>query len=127
MLVYICFIWRGILIALRCPDIYGTLVSIGIVGIIAVQAFINIGGVTRTIPITGVTLPFISYGGSSLFITMVSVGILLSVSREYNRVQHKKETGQSVPAVPTKRLPAASVRVVFLFPCIDAHTFIRTI
>lgn len=103
MLVYICFIWRGILIALRCPDIYGTLVSIGIVGIIAVQAFINIGGVTRTIPITGVTLPFISYGGSSLFITMVSVGILLSVSREYNRVQHKKETGQSVPRRSNKK------------------------
>ncbi|BFH15074.1 putative lipid II flippase FtsW [Paenibacillus melissococcoides] len=103
LLVYICFIWRGILIALRCPDIYGTLVSIGIVGIIAVQAFINIGGVTRTIPITGVTMPFISYGGSSLFITMVSVGILLSVSREYNRVQQKKETGQSVPRRSNKK------------------------
>ena len=92
LVVYLLFIWRGILIAVRCPDIYGTLVSVGIVGIIAIQAFINIGGVTRTIPITGVTLPLISYGGSSLFITLGSIGILLSVSREYNRVHPQKKS-----------------------------------
>lgn len=90
LLVYAYFIWRGLLIALRCPDIYGTLVGVGIIGNIAVQAFINIGGVTRTIPITGVTLPFISYGGSSLLITMASVGILLSISRHSIRADQPK-------------------------------------
>lgn len=90
LLVYAYFIWRGLLIALRCPDIYGTLVGVGVIGNIAVQTFINIGGVTRTIPITGVTLPFISYGGSSLLITMASVGILLSISRHSVRVDQPK-------------------------------------
>ncbi len=89
---YAYFIFRGLLIALRCPDIFGTLVGVGIIGNIAIQAFINIGGVTRTIPITGVTLPFISSGGTSLFITMASVGILLSISREWNRVSQEKTT-----------------------------------
>lgn len=90
LLVYAYFIWRGLLIALRCPDIYGTLVGVGVIGNIAVQSFINIGGVTRTIPITGVTLPFISYGGSSLLITMASVGILLSISRHSMRADQPK-------------------------------------
>lgn len=95
LLVYAYFIWRGLLIALRCPDIFGTLVGVGIMGCIAIQAFINIGGVTRTIPITGVTLPFISYGGSSLLITMTSIGILLSISREQSRVEQAPERRSS--------------------------------
>ncbi|MGZ9587018.1 putative lipid II flippase FtsW [Paenibacillus marinisediminis] len=90
LLVYAYFIWRGLLIALRCPDIFGTLIGVGVIGNIAVQAFINIGGVTRTIPLTGVTLPFISYGGTSLLITMASIGILLNISRECYRVDQPK-------------------------------------
>ncbi|USB34591.1 putative lipid II flippase FtsW [Paenibacillus sp. YPG26] len=82
LLFYIYFIWRGILVSLRCPDNFGTLVGVGIMGLIAIQAFINIGGVTNTIPITGVTLPFISYGGSSLMVMMASMGIVLSISRQ---------------------------------------------
>ncbi|AWB45183.1 putative lipid II flippase FtsW [Paenibacillus sp. CAA11] len=95
LLVYVYFIWRGLIIALRCPDIFGTLVGVGIMGLIAIQAFINIGGVTRTIPITGVTLPFISYGGSSLLITMASMGIMLSISRA-SSMPAKKEVTKSV-------------------------------
>ena len=56
LMVYLYFIWRGIIVSLRCPDPFGTLVGIGIMGLIAIQAFINIGGVTQTIPVTG--LPF---------------------------------------------------------------------
>lgn len=82
LLFYIYFIWRGILVSVRCPDTFGTLVGVGIMGLIAIQAFINIGGVTNTIPITGVTLPFISYGGSSLMVMMASMGIVLSISRQ---------------------------------------------
>jgi cell division protein FtsW len=54
---------------------------------IAVQAMINIGGVTNTIPLTGVTLPLISYGGSSLLSTLAAIGIVLSISRENNRIK----------------------------------------
>lgn len=81
LLLYIYFIWRGLVVALRCQDTFGTLVGVGIMGLIAIQAFVNIGGVTRTIPITGVTLPFISYGGSSLLVMMACMGIMLSISR----------------------------------------------
>lgn len=98
LLVYLYFIWRGILIALRCTDPFGTLVGIGVMGLIAIQAFVNIGGVTKTIPLTGVTLPFISYGGSSLVVTMFCMGIMLSISRETNRPV-KEEVTKSVTTV----------------------------
>lgn len=86
ILVYLLFLWRALIISLRCPDIYGTLVGIGIVSLIAIQALINMGGVSGAIPVTGVTLPFISYGGSSMLMMLMAMGILLSISREYNRV-----------------------------------------
>lgn len=95
LLIYIYFIWRGILVSLRSHTTYGTLMGVGIMGLIAIQAFINIGGVTRTIPITGVTLPFISYGGSSLLVMMVSMGIVLSISRD-SSVPVKQERTKSV-------------------------------
>ncbi|MDO7905270.1 putative lipid II flippase FtsW [Paenibacillus sp. JX-17] len=95
LLLYLYFIWRGMLIALRCPDPFGTLVGTGVMGLIAIQAFINIGGVTKTIPLTGVTLPFISYGGSSLLAMMLSMGIMLSISRE-SKLEETKETTKSV-------------------------------
>ncbi|CAM4499059.1 putative lipid II flippase FtsW [Paenibacillus typhae] len=98
LLVYLYFIWRGILIALRCTDPFGTLVGVGVMGLIAIQAFVNIGGVTKTIPLTGVTLPFISYGGSSLVVTMFCMGIMLSISRETNRPA-KEEVTKSVTTV----------------------------
>lgn len=98
LLLYLYFIWRGILIALRCTDPFGTLVGIGVMGLIAIQAFVNIGGVTKTIPLTGVTLPFISYGGSSLLVSMLSMGIMLSISRETNRPA-KEEVTKSVTTV----------------------------
>jgi cell division protein FtsW len=85
ILFYIFFLWRALIVSLRCPDIYGTLVGVGLVSLIAIQALINMGGVSGAIPITGVTLPFISYGGSSLLTLLTGMGILLSISREYNR------------------------------------------
>ncbi|NMO94672.1 putative lipid II flippase FtsW [Paenibacillus lemnae] len=91
LLLYLYFIWRGIIVSLRCSDPFGTLTGIGIMGLIAIQAFVNIGGVTNTIPITGVTLPFISYGGSSLLVMMLSIGILLSISRDSNRPQKEEQ------------------------------------
>ncbi|MDR6725285.1 cell division protein FtsW [Paenibacillus amylolyticus] len=109
LLVYLYFIWRGIIVSLRCPDPFGTLVGIGIMGLIAIQAFINIGGVTQTIPVTGVTLPFISYGGTSLFVMMVAMGIVLSISRTNNLDVIKEERTTSV-TVQTRTSPALRSR-----------------
>ncbi|MNO68557.1 Lipid II flippase FtsW [compost metagenome] len=95
LLFYMYFIWRGLLVSLRCSSPFGTLMGVGIMGLIAIQAFVNIGGVTRTIPITGVTLPFISYGGSSLLVMMVAMGIVLSVSRD-SSLPVKQEKTKSV-------------------------------
>jgi len=81
LLLFITVVWRGIKIAINTTELFGTLLAAGIVIVIAVQAMVNIGVSTNTIPNTGVTLPFISYGGTSLIILMGMVGILLNISR----------------------------------------------
>ena len=95
ILVYLLFIIKGWSISMRSRDSFGVLLGTGIVAMISLQALINMGGVTGAIPITGITLPLISYGGSSLVVCMASVGILLSISRENNRValeqKHEKQ------------------------------------
>lgn len=75
------FLYRALRVTLKTADQFGMLLGIGIIAWISFQALINIGGITRTIPLTGVPLPFLSYGGSSLITTMAAVGVLLSVSR----------------------------------------------
>ncbi|GMX62293.1 stage V sporulation protein E [Paenibacillus elgii] len=92
LLAYLAFLWRGLIVALRCQDTFGMLLGVGIVGMIGVQAFINMGGVTNTIPLTGVTLPLISYGGTSMLTSLAALGILLSISREYNKPEKERET-----------------------------------
>jgi cell division protein FtsW len=84
IMVYVLFLLRCIMISLRCKDEYGTLLGVGIISLIGFQALINMGGVTGSIPVTGVTLPFISYGGSSLLLCLSSIGIILNISRENN-------------------------------------------
>ena len=74
-------VYRGIRVALNARDDFGYYLAIGITSWIAFQALINVGGITRSIPLTGIPLPFVSYGGSSLVAVMAAVGILLSVSR----------------------------------------------
>jgi cell division protein FtsW len=103
LLFYLAFLWRGLIVALRCPDDYGTIVGIGIVGLLTMQAFINIGGVTNAIPMTGVTLPFISYGGSSLLICLMCMGVLLSISRESNKVDNRNAKSGSQNRFTTKQ------------------------
>ncbi|OEF98902.1 cell division protein FtsW [Vulcanibacillus modesticaldus] len=85
ILIYLSLLWRVLIISLRSNNSFGTLIGVGFVSLFAVQAFINIGGVTGTIPITGVTLPFVSAGGSSLIVSMTAIGIILSLSRENNK------------------------------------------
>jgi len=79
---YLLFAYRGLRIALGAPDTFGALLATGITAWLALQAFINIAVVVVLLPITGITLPFLSAGGSSLLVSFAAVGILLSISRE---------------------------------------------
>ena len=80
--LYVILAWRGLRIALRSPDKFGRLLATGITAWLTFQAFINIAVVVDLLPVTGITLPFVSAGGSSLAISFAAVGILLSISRE---------------------------------------------
>ncbi|WP_071459357.1 stage V sporulation protein E [Bacillus massilinigeriensis] len=84
LLLFSVLLWRGIRIALGAPDLYGSLLACGIIAMVAIQVMINIGVVTGLIPVTGITLPFLSYGGSSLTLMLMAVGVLLNISR-YSR------------------------------------------
>jgi len=82
--ILICFailLWRGLRIAIHAPDLYGTLFATGIISMIAIQVMINIGVVIGLMPVTGITLPLLSYGGSSLTLMLTTIGILLNISR----------------------------------------------
>ena len=84
-LIFMIFVWRGISIARRTENRFGALFATGLTLIIGLQTFINIGVVTGFLPTKGITLPFLSYGGSSLVISLVCVGILLNISRSATR------------------------------------------
>lgn len=77
--------WRGIKVALEAPDLFGRFLALGIVAMLIIQVMINVSVVIGLIPVTGITLPFLSYGGSSLTLTLCSVGILLNISR-YSKI-----------------------------------------
>ncbi len=81
MFLFLAFIWRGFIIAKRAPDVFGKLLAAGIVVSIATQAYINMAAISGLLPLTGVPLPLVSYGSTSLAITLVSTGILLNISK----------------------------------------------
>jgi cell division protein FtsW len=76
------FLWRGIRTALKTQDLFGRFLVVGITSMVVVQAFINISVVLGMMPTKGIPLPFVSYGGSSLFITLACVGVLLNLSKQ---------------------------------------------
>lgn len=76
-----CLVWRGVVIALRAPDKFGTMLALGLTAQVGIQALLNIAVVTSTIPNTGISLPFFSYGGTSLLMLLGEMGLVLSVSR----------------------------------------------
>jgi cell division protein FtsW len=84
LLLFTILVWRGMRTAITAPDTFGSLAAVGIIGMIAVQVIINIGVVIGMFPVTGITLPLISAGGSSLTLMLTSIGILLNISR-YSR------------------------------------------
>lgn len=81
LFLFLIIIWRGIIIALKTDDLFGCYLASGITALITIQSLINIAVVTSSIPTTGITLPFISYGGTSLLFYLASMGILLNISR----------------------------------------------
>ncbi|WP_088067783.1 FtsW/RodA/SpoVE family cell cycle protein [Gottfriedia luciferensis] len=89
LLCIFIIVWRGLLIAHQSNDSFDSLLATGISAIIVIQSFVNIGGVTSLIPLTGVPLPFVSYGGTSLIVMLSMVGILMNISIR-NKI--KKET-----------------------------------
>ena len=85
--LYAMLLYRIYIIAINAPDLFGSLICVGVMAHIAIQVVLNIAVVTNTIPSTGVTLPFISYGGTSLVILMTEIGLVLGVS---NQIRHKR-------------------------------------
>lgn len=81
IILFTIFVWRGVVISMKAQDNFGCLIAIGIVTMLGLQAMINIAVVTGTIPVTGMPLPFFSYGGTSLIANLIAVGVLLNISR----------------------------------------------
>ncbi|CEH32102.1 stage V sporulation protein E [Aneurinibacillus migulanus] len=81
LLLFLLLLWRGMRTAVTAPDLFGSLLAIGIIGMLAIQVVINVGVVTGMFPVTGITLPFLSYGGSSLTLMLTGIGVLLNISR----------------------------------------------
>lgn len=79
--LFLAFLWRGLSIAAHAGNLFGKFLAVGLTTSVLVQAFINIGAISGLLPLTGIPLPFMSYGGTSLAIAMTSVGILLNISR----------------------------------------------
>jgi len=82
LILFALIVIRGIKIALNAPDLFGTYLALGISCMLAVQVMVNMGVVMALLPTKGLTLPFISYGGSSLVISLISMGVLMSISRK---------------------------------------------
>jgi len=123
---FILLVWFGIQVALAAPDRFGMLLAGGIACWFGVQAIVNLGGVTGLLPVTGLTLPFFSAGGSSLFVSMTAAGLLLSVARRAVRAtapapvpsaRRSRRARQSAARHPSNRptsalpAPTAAARV----------------
>jgi cell division protein FtsW len=80
--LFALFLWRGVRIALRTQDLFGRFLAVGITSMVVVQAFINISVVLGLMPTKGIPLPLISYGGSSIFITLACIGVLLNITKQ---------------------------------------------
>jgi cell division protein FtsW len=86
-------VYAGIRIAMRTEDVFGRLLAAGITGWLGLQALVNLGAVTGILPVTGVPLPFVSFGGSALVVTLAAVGILVNIAQAPARVDEGRGRG----------------------------------
>jgi cell division protein FtsW (lipid II flippase) len=93
VIFFLIFVERGLRIAGRTRPPFGMLLCTGLTTVFVTQTFLNIGGVTKLIPLTGITLPFISQGGSSLLVALVSLGLILAVSDGEVSKKGRKRSG----------------------------------
>jgi cell division protein FtsW len=105
-------VFRGLMIGMRSTDAFGSLMAIGISSMIGIQAFINLGGISGVIPLTGVPLPFVSYGGSSFLQLSVAVGILVNISK-YAYSESKNNIKESKTDISNKRSTVSNKTVPF--------------
>ena len=101
--LFVYLVYRGFHVAMKAHDMFGTYLAMGIVCWISFQALINIGGITRTIPLTGIPLPLVSYGGSSLIMCMAAIGVLLNVSRYSKESAPMRRPVRKQAAVATRK------------------------
>jgi len=94
LVLFALLAWRGLLIMYRAPDSFGRLLAAGVTGLLVWQALLNMMVTTNVVPFTGITLPFVSFGGTSLVVSLAAVGLLLSISRR---------TALAAPAAPPAR------------------------
>ena len=110
--LYLVFLWRSILIFRRCPYAFGAFLAVGLSITLVFQAMLNMAVVVHLVPTTGLTLPLISMGGSSIWFTSVAVGIVLSVSRYVDEEEGKRARAKAVvpnnpePLIPVSEDPA---------------------
>lgn len=100
ILLFLGIFVRGMRIAMRSPDRFGMILASGLTGIITIQAVINIGVVLSIFPTTGIPLPFVSYGGSSLIVSYMMVGILLNISKHQRTEDESEEPTQATTLMP---------------------------
>jgi cell division protein FtsW len=96
--LYAVFIWRGVRAALRAPEPFGTYLGIGVTALVAFQAVVNMAVAMGLVPTKGLTLPFVSYGGSSLIVLMGAAGLLLSISGASPDATPRRAPAPRVPA-----------------------------
>ena len=97
LVVYMLLIWRGVHIAMNAPDQFGMLLAAGITAMIGIQVILNVAVVTSSMPPTGITLPFVSYGGNALLIFMGSMGVMLNISRHSTAPLKKPDEEEDIP------------------------------
>ena len=110
--LFVLLLYRGLRIATSAPDRFGMLLAMGIVTWIGVQAFFNMGGITRSIPLTGIPLPFLSFGSSALIATLLAAGVLVSISRyaveapAHGKAARDRDSAGRPPRRPASEEPA---------------------
>lgn len=104
LLLYAVFIWRGFLAAIKAPDLTGTLLCTGVIAMVALQVFLNVAVTADLIPVTGVVLPFLSYGGSGVIIFMCMAGLVLNVSRQGYKAPPVQKAAEQKSAQAAKEM-----------------------